>query len=118
MASRVDRLEKKKKKVVNKTSRKAAKAVAAFKDKKADKIVSKGRKKYERLTKKIDKSMARQEERGMRRAKRQKINDYTKGVKTSGMRKKAKKALGRAAATGAGAALGSAAAGMGKKMSK
>ena len=68
MPSRVDNLQKRK-----------AKAVSKGKDKKAA-----------NLTKKINKSMARQEERGMRKAKRQKINDYTKGVKTSGMRKKAK----------------------------
>lgn len=108
MPSRVDNLQSRK-----------AKAVSKGKDKKAAK-----------LTKKINKSMARQEERGIRKAERQKrrqerkkINDYTKGVKTSGMRKKFKKALGRGAATGAAGALGSgvagsAAAGMGKKMSK
>ena len=62
MPSRVDNLQRRK-----------AKAVSKGKDKKAAK-----------LTKKINKSMARQEERGMRKAKRQerkKINDYTKGVK-------------------------------------
>ena len=95
MPSRVDNLQKRK-----------AKAVSKGKDKKAAK-----------LTKKINKSMARQEERGMRKAERQKrkkINDYTKGIKTSGMRKKAKKALGRGAATGAADALGSVTARMGK----
>ena len=104
MPSRVDNLQSRK-----------AKAVSKGKDKKAAK-----------LTKKINKSMARQEERGIRKAERQKrkkINDYSKGVKTSGMRKKFKKALGRGAATGAAGALGSgvagsAAAGMGKKLSK
>lgn len=80
MPSRVDNLQRRK-----------AKAVSKGKDKKAAK-----------LTKKINKSMARQEERGMRRAEK---GAYGGRVKTSGMRKKAKKALGRAAAQGAAAAV-------------
>ena len=46
--------------------------------------------------------MARQEERGMRRAEK---GAYGGRVKTSGMRKKAKQALGRVAAQGAAAAV-------------
>jgi len=90
MASRVDNLEKRKKKVTKKTISKIKKAGEAGKEKKMDRVAARGDKKLKRINKKIDKSMARQEERGMRKAKRQKINDYTKGVKTSGMRKKAK----------------------------
>ena len=90
MPSRVDNLEKRKKKVIRKSLSKMKKAGEAGKEKKMDRVAKRGDKKLKTINKKIDKSMARQEERGMRKAKRQKINDYTKGVKTSGMRKKAK----------------------------
>lgn len=83
MPSRVDRLEKRKKKVVKKVLPKLNEANAAGKGKKADRIAVRGDKKIDRINKKIGKSMARQEKKGMRQ--------YGGSVKTSGMRKKAKK---------------------------
>ena len=79
MASRVDNLEKRKKKVIRKSLSKMKKAGEAGKDKKVSTVAKSGGKKIKRLNKKIDKSKARQEERV-----------YGGRVKTSGMRKKVK----------------------------
>ena len=53
-------------------------------------IAVRGDKKIDRINKKIGKSMARQEKRGIRKADREALT-YGGKVKTSGMRKKAKK---------------------------
>ena len=67
MPSRVDNLEKRKKKVIRKSLSKMKKAGEAGKEKKMDRVAKRGDKKLKTINKKIDKSMARQEERGMRK---------------------------------------------------
>ena len=86
MPSRVDRLEKRKKKFIKKVLPK----LSETRGKKADRIAVRGDKKIDRINKKIGKSMARQEKRGIRKADREAVT-YGGSVKTSGMRKKAKK---------------------------
>ena len=86
MPSRVDRLEKRKKKVIRKSLSKMKDARAEGKSKKEGRVADRGDRKLKRINKKIGRSMARQEEKGMRQ--------YGGSVKTSGMRKKAKRNRG------------------------
>ena len=101
MPSRVDRLEKRKKKVIKKSLSKMKDARAEGKSKKEGRIADRGDRKLKNIDKKIGKSMARQEDRGKRKAgeetrlEQRQRKTYKKGIEAirEGKGKKAMKLL-------------------------